>query len=160
MELFKTILFSTSLYLYGYGVLFDLMLVYFFLSAVNKTKTNITYQLTFDSIFINLIKMFIQLFIYNFNILVAKVNKTTPGWFLIKSYQYVDNKLVKFKQSVFTKVFGMLVKRAMTGMFSVLLDDQVFKVPKLNRTSEYRLSTNAEVSDFLDRLLDKKNKTD
>lgn len=178
MELFKLMIFSTSLFLFGYGVLFETMLIYLFLTITYKT--NINYNNTLDpmTIFVNLINIMMHLIVYQFDNFVKSINKTRYGSLAISTYNYLDSKVVQIKNLIFHWLVLIPIKFILGKTIGTLLDDNVIKAikeikqTKLNRnnikqtptikrslvSSKVKLETNADISNFLDRLLDENKK--
>ena len=176
MELFKLIIFSTSLFLFGSGAFFDTMLIYLFLTLTYKTNINYSNNLDPMAILINLINIMMHLIVYQFNDFVKAIDKTKYGSLAVSSYNYLDSKVVQIKNLIFHWLVLIPVKFLMGKTIGTLLDDDMIKAikemkansanikqaPTIKKTvvsSEVKLETNADISNFLDRLLDENKKT-
>lgn len=142
MELFTLIIFSTSLFLFGANayILFGTMLIYSFLIIIYKT--NINYGNNLD-----LINIALQLIIYQFNNFVKAINKTRYGSLIINFYNYLDSIIVQIKKLIFNKFI-------MNKTIRTLLDSKIVK----ENSTNIKLETNIDISNFLDGLLNENKK--
>ena len=162
MELFKLIIFSTSLFLLGSGSLFDITLIYLFLKMVYKTNINYNNNIGPIDILVNLINIMMHFVIYQFDNFVNSINKTQSGSFVISSYNYLDSKIVHYKTMFFNWLIFLPIKYLMAKSINKLkfkYNKQTSEIKKLSVDSAIKLETNADISNFLDKLLDENKKT-
>jgi hypothetical protein len=173
MDLFKLIIFSTSLSLFSSSTLFDMMLIYLFLTITYKT--NIYYNNNSDlvGVLVNTINIMMHLMVYQFNNFVNVINKTKYGSLAISSYNYLDSKVVKIKTIIFNWLVLVPVKFVIEKTMGTLDEDMNKEIREMKLTninqeliikktvvgSEGKLETNADISNFLDKLLDENKKT-
>jgi hypothetical protein len=173
MDLFKLIIFSTSLSLFSSSTLFDMMLIYLFLTITYKT--NIYYNNNSDlvGVLVNTINIMMHLMVYQFNNFVNVINKTKYGSLAISSYNYLDSKVVKIKTIIFNWLVLVPVKFVIEKTMGTLDEDMnkeiremkltnINQEPVIKKTvvgSKVKLETNADISNFLDKLLDENKKT-
>lgn len=176
MELFKLIIFSTSLFFFGSGALFDTMIIYLFLMMTYKTNINYNNNLDHLMLLVNLINIMMHLIVYQFYVFVVAINKTKYGNLAVTSYNYLDSKVAQIKNLMFNWLVLLPVKFVMGKTIGTLLNDDMIKVikelkangsnikqtPTIKNTgfsSDVKLETNADISKFLDRLLNENKKT-
>lgn len=145
MELFTLIIFSTSLFLFGANacILFGTMLIYSFLIIIYKT--NINYLNNLD---------LMTVFIYQFNNFVKAINKTRYGSLIINFYNYLDSIIVQIKKLIFNWLVLIPGKFIMNKTIRTLLDSKIVK----ENSTNIKLETNIDISNFLDGLLNENKK--
>ena len=134
-------------------------------------KTNNNYDNNLDPItlLVNLINIMMHLLVYQFNDFVKAINKTKYGSLIVSSYNYLDSKVVQIKNLIFNWLVLIPVKFIMGKTIRTLLDGNMIKtnrtnikqIPTIKKndvSSEVKLETNADIFNFLDRLLDENKK--
>lgn len=178
MELFKLIIFSTSLFLFGASAFFDTTLIYLFLNMTYKSR--ISHENTYDPmmILVNLINIMMHLIVYQFNYFVKAINKNQYGLMVTSAYNYLDDKVVRIKNLIFHWVVLLPMKFVMRKTLGSLMDESVVnaikdmkinksinenqQMPVIKRTpisKEIKLETNQDISNFLDSLMKENKKT-
>ena len=139
MELFKLIIFSTSLFLFGPGTFFDTVLIYLFLNLTYKSGIN--YNNTYDPmmVLVNLINIMMHLIVYQFHDFVKALNKTQYGSIAVSTYNYLDDKVTRIKQIIFHWFVLLPMKFVMRKTIGSLMDESVLntiKDMKVNKNSQ------------------------
>jgi hypothetical protein len=175
MELFKLLIFSTCLFLFGTGALFDTLLIYLFLNMAYKSKISYVNTLDPTMFLVNLINIMMHLIVYQFNDFIKIINQTYGGRLLISSYNYLDELVVRVKTLFFHWIVLTPMKYVMSKTMGSLINEDVMKtikeikttnngqIPVIKKTlvsPDIKLETNQDISNFLDRLLEQNKKTD
>jgi len=162
MELLQLVFFSGGYLLLESNTFYMLLLINLLLKCVRRVNMTIpnTNDIDIVTVFINIISLSLNLFIFQMNMLYGILNNNYYCNKVFVLYDYLNSKYLFVRsamlQTIIMAPLKYLFSHNINKNMKIGENDKVKEV--LKRNKEVKLENNKDISNFLDNLLDKKIK--
>lgn len=152
MDLIKLVIFNTSLFLFSYSMLANIILSYLLMSIIYNMKVSYSDNIDTMHIIINLINIIMHMIIYKIYNVIDRMKQTYIGNFIILSYNYLDSKIIYYKNQLFLFPIRCILNKIFGTSLDVKNINDCDK-KKVVITHNIKLETNTDISNFLNKIL-------